>query len=149
MRHRTAATISAIAVLAVAAALVPQSGRAPSAHPAEGGTRNLDSSTARAAPTTGTQTEEPAPVLRDDLATPSIQNTSEPAGGGTSSRRIEGSFIVALAPGADPHEVAAEHGGEVVHVYDEVVGGFSFRGPDEVREAQRHADYAYRLAVPA
>jgi len=52
--------------------------------------------------------------------------------------RIEGSFIVELAPGLDPGEVGAqlaeEYGGEVAFVYDEVIGGFTFRGPDDVRD---------------
>jgi hypothetical protein len=56
----------------------------------------------------------------------------------TQAERVRGSFIVELAPGLDPHQVgpelAAQYGGEAALIYDEVIGGFAFKGPDDVRE---------------
>jgi len=65
------------------------------------------------------------------------QTTNELEAAGTPSRpqRVPGSFIVALAPGQDPHDVAMsiarDYGGEAGAVYDEVIGGFQFLGPDD------------------
>jgi hypothetical protein len=57
------------------------------------------------------------------------------AGQATPPRRVPGSFIVALAPGQDPKAVATtiarDYGGEVGAVYDHVIGGFRFQGPDD------------------
>lgn len=54
------------------------------------------------------------------------------------SERVPGSFIVELAHGLDPSEVAPQvardYGGEVAFLYDHVLGGFAFRGPDDARE---------------
>jgi hypothetical protein len=53
------------------------------------------------------------------------------------SQRVPGSFIVRLAPGQDvrktAQEIAAEYGGNVAHVYDKVLGGFAFSGPDDAQ----------------
>ncbi len=57
---------------------------------------------------------------------------------GRESERIEGSFIVDLAPGLDPRlvasKMAAEYGGHAPSIYDEVIGGFAFQGPDDAAE---------------
>lgn len=56
--------------------------------------------------------------------------------------RVPGSFIVDLASGLDPDDVAEQiardYGGEVEFIYDEVVGGFAFRGPDDALERMRN-----------
>ncbi len=54
------------------------------------------------------------------------------------SERVGGSFIVDLAPDVDPQEsaqqIAADYGGQAEFIYDEVIGGFAFLGPDDARE---------------
>jgi hypothetical protein len=54
------------------------------------------------------------------------------------SKRIEGSFVVALQPGVDVRSAAAEiardYGGRAALVYDHVIGGFQFIGPDGAGE---------------
>ena len=97
-----------------------------------------------------------------DLQGPGVQGPgrSGPStpGRAVESKRVQGSFIVDLASGLDPHEVApqiaADYGGDVEFVYDEVVGGFAFSGPDDVRERMADdprirgvdADYEAHLA---
>jgi hypothetical protein len=64
-------------------------------------------------------------------------NELEAASSGHASapQRVRGSFIVALAAGQNPRDVAAtiarEYGGESGAVYDEVINGFNFLGPDD------------------
>jgi hypothetical protein len=61
-------------------------------------------------------------------------NELEAAQAPSQAKRISGSFIVGLAPGQDPHQVAMsiarDYGGEAGAIYDEVIDGFQFLGPD-------------------
>jgi subtilisin len=54
------------------------------------------------------------------------------------SERVHGSFIVRVAEGLDPKQVAeqiaSDYGGTASFVYDAVLGGFAFKGPDDVRD---------------
>ena len=57
-------------------------------------------------------------------------------------QRVRGSFIVALAPGQNPDKVAADiardYGGDAKLVYDNVIGGFQFVGPDDAGTRLAH-----------
>lgn len=48
-----------------------------------------------------------------------------------SSERVQGRWIVDLAEGVDPEDVARDHGGRVADVFGSVIGGFLFSGPDD------------------
>jgi hypothetical protein len=56
--------------------------------------------------------------------------------------RVRGSFIVALASGENPDQaagdIARDYGGEAKLVYDNVIGGFQFVGPDDAGTRLAH-----------
>lgn len=86
------------------------------------------------------------------------EHVAEPSDGQSSPERIRGRYVVDVAEGADveqvSREIAATYGGTVEHVFDHVIGGFGFKGPDDAGEKMVldprvrsvYTDYLVRVA---